>query len=311
MSCLGCAAILRISNRRVSLDDNIIQMTITVATAHISFVLAEYVVNVSGVISTVFSGIILSWLGASLILEVLYSTPLLTSLPVPVFGVPVGTIAFYMFSSVSVFNYDKYLTYVCIILPALQPESMETIWEVLQWVGNTLIFMLAGIIVGTYIVYYSVASDYVLIILVYFYIFLTRYVMLGLCYPLLSRMSPGYSYYDVCFTSFAGLRGAVSLVLCIVLQKRVDSDYGDFVDLGGVAYPKSDIRHLVFIISGVVTLTILINGTLARAFYLYLYTKVDEKSTEADKVILHYVQKRIWRRTEEGETMLYYYMRRE
>jgi NhaP-type Na+/H+ or K+/H+ antiporter len=45
-------------------------MTITVATAHISFVLAEYVVNVSGVISTVFSGIVLSWLGASLILEV-------------------------------------------------------------------------------------------------------------------------------------------------------------------------------------------------------------------------------------------------
>jgi hypothetical protein len=70
VSSLGCAAILRVSNRRVSLDDNIIQMTITVATAHISFVLAEYVVNVSGVISTVFSGIVLSWLGASLILEV-------------------------------------------------------------------------------------------------------------------------------------------------------------------------------------------------------------------------------------------------
>jgi NhaP-type Na+/H+ or K+/H+ antiporter len=178
---------------------------------------------------------------------------------------------------------------------------METIWEVLQWVGNTLIFMLAGIIVGTYIVYYSVASDYALIILVYLYIFLTRYIMLGVCYPLLSRMSPGYSYYDVCFSSFAGLRGAVSLVLCIVLQKRVDSDYGEYVELGGVQYPKSHIRHLVFIISGVVTLTILVNGTLARAFYLYLYTKVDEKSTEADKVILHYVRKRIWRRTEEGE----------
>lgn len=161
--------------------------------------------------------------------------------------------------------------------------------------------MIAGMIVGTYIVYYSVASDYILIILVYFYIFLTRYVMLGVCYPLLSRLSPGYSYYDVCFSSFAGLRGAVSLVLCIVLQKRVDSSDGEDVYMGGHSYPKSHLRHLVFVVSGVVTLTILINGTLARAFYLFLYTKVDEKSAQADEVILHYVRKRIWRRTEEGE----------
>jgi hypothetical protein len=88
----GCAAILRVSNRRVSLDDNIIQMTITVATAHISFVLAEYVVNVSGVISTVFSGIVLSWLGASLILEV-QSFPFLS--PFLVFVFIFGYVAVY------------------------------------------------------------------------------------------------------------------------------------------------------------------------------------------------------------------------
>lgn len=317
LSLAGCAVILRISNRRVSLDDNIIQMTITVATAHISFVLAEYVVNVSGVISTVFSAIILSWLGASLILEV--HTSSLSPLP---FGCTTAcNTLFCTFSLTPSFEHNECSTRVAVSSPIFsphcllslrlisphltsQPESMETIWEMLQWVGNTLIFMLAGIIVGTYIVYYSVASDYASILLVYLYIFLTRYVMLGVCYPLLSRMSPGYSYYDVCFSSFAGLRGAVSLVLCIVLQKRVDSDFGDYVELGGVAYPKSHLRHLVFIISGVVTLTILVNGTLARTFYLYLYTKVDEKSTEADSVILHYVRKRIWRRTEEGEIML-------
>jgi hypothetical protein len=37
---------------------------------------------------------------------------------------------------------------------------MATIWEFLEWVGNTLVFMVAGMIVGRYIAYYATPVEY-------------------------------------------------------------------------------------------------------------------------------------------------------
>jgi hypothetical protein len=58
----------------------------------------------------------------------------------------------------------------------------------------------------------------------------------------------------------------------------------------------------------VVALTILINGSLSRSFYSFLYRKVHLQTAEADAVILHYVRKRIWQKAEIGEIPLYYYV---
>lgn len=37
---------------------------------------------------------------------------------------------------------------------------MSTIWEFLEYVCNTLIFMVAGMIVGRYIVYFATPLEY-------------------------------------------------------------------------------------------------------------------------------------------------------
>ena len=41
-----------------------------------------------------------------------------------------------------------------------QPHSMSTIWEFLEWVANTLVFMVAGMIVGRYIVNFATPVEY-------------------------------------------------------------------------------------------------------------------------------------------------------
>jgi hypothetical protein len=58
----------------------------------------------------------------------------------------------------------------------------------------------------------------------------------------------------------------------------------------------------------VVALTILINGSLSRSFYSFLYRKIHLQTAEADAVILHYVRKRIWQKAEIGNifTQVYY-----
>ena len=62
--------VLRKADRRVSHEDKTIQVAVTVGCAYISFFLAQYVLDVSGVISCVCSGVVVAWLGPPLILQV-------------------------------------------------------------------------------------------------------------------------------------------------------------------------------------------------------------------------------------------------
>lgn len=64
--------------------------------------------------------------------------------------------------------------------------------------------------------------------------------MLLFCYPLMCYLSEGYSMNDLFFSTFAGLRGAVSLALCIVIQTHIDSDDQEHL----VTFPKEDIRQV-------------------------------------------------------------------
>ena len=76
--------------------------------------------------------------------------------------------------------------------------------------------------------------------IIYLSIFVIRFFMLLFCYPLMCYLSEGYSMNDLFFSTFAGLRGAVSLALCIVIQTHIDSD--DQENL--VTFPKEDIRQV-------------------------------------------------------------------
>ena len=55
-------------------------------------------------------------------------------------------------------------------------------------------------------------------------------------------LSEGYSMNDLFFSTFAGLRGAVSLALCIVIQTHVDSNSGSEKS---ETFPNEDIRQVI------------------------------------------------------------------
>jgi NhaP-type Na+/H+ or K+/H+ antiporter len=233
---------LRKAKRRLSPEDNTVQVALTMACAYLSFFLAQWVLGVSGIICCCAAGIIIAWLAPALI---------------------------------------------------IQPEQMEIVWHTLEWVGNTMIFAIAGLIVGKYggdIDGEVVSATF----LIYVTMMLIRLSMLTICYPVVSTMSDGYSWKDVVFSTFGGLRGAISLALVLIIEKHLHEDDSYNEDAESRYFDAAHGRKAMVIICGCVFLTIVINGTFAGTFFQWLYGS--RLSSDVDEIIFHYVEKRIRRK---------------
>lgn len=228
---------LRALDRRISKDDAIVQLVISICAAYVSFFLAQYTLEVSGVISCFVASIAFAW-----------------------YGVPLY----------------------------IQPVSVDTIRTTLNWCGNTLIFMIAGLLVGREVIQYVQVSDIANIIILYLMLQVIRLSLLVICYPIIAYMQPRFSFKNSLFAAFSGLRGAISLSLVVILESHTTSN----TDPSILTFPPQDVHRAMFIICGVVTLTIVVNGTLARKVLIWL--KITHESSSIDEqIIVHYLQKRI------------------
>eukprot|EP01035_Chromulina_nebulosa_P017394 gene17394-22943_t len=88
---------LRSAHRPLKDIDKSIQISITLCSAYLIFFLAQYTLQISGVLACCGAGLMLAWLAPPIILS---------------------------------------------------HESMHTVWSIVEWMGNTLIFLLAGLIIG-------------------------------------------------------------------------------------------------------------------------------------------------------------------
>ncbi len=177
----------------------------------------------------------------------------------------------------------------------LQPEQLETVWHMLEWVGNTMIFAIAGLIVGKYSSAVT-KNDILCIIIIYISMTFLRMLMLSICYPVTKWFHEEYSFKDVIFSTFGGLRGAISLSLVLIMEKHLD-DYSDIKSTDYRYFNGTDGRRAMFIICAVVTLTICFNGSFCGSFFIWLYNS--RLDNEVDEIIFHYVEKRIRRRARE------------
>lgn len=97
----------------------------------------------------------------------------------------------------------------------INQDNMHHIWHFAGWLCNTLIFLLAGLLIGTI---KSVGSkDWGYLITIYVFLGLLRGCVLSILYPVLSRIGLPVSISDLMFMSFAGLRGALAVALGVVL----------------------------------------------------------------------------------------------
>ena len=137
-------------------------------------------------------------------------------------------------------------------------EALHDFWEMVEYLANTIIFVLSGAVIVDkgFNSAYITAADWGWLVALYIILNAIRLTTLGLLFPVLQSFGYGIQRNDVLVMSWAGLRGAVGLVLAL------------FVD-EGTEDPRTAARFL-FHMAGIAALTLIINGSTTGMLLRYL-----------------------------------------
>eukprot|EP00449_Zooxanthella_nutricula_P048481 CAMPEP_0198612090 /NCGR_PEP_ID=MMETSP1462-20131121/157720_1 /TAXON_ID=1333877 /ORGANISM="Brandtodinium nutriculum, Strain RCC3387" /LENGTH=1019 /DNA_ID=CAMNT_0044343893 /DNA_START=1 /DNA_END=3056 /DNA_ORIENTATION=+ len=210
--CIGILFYLwiRAANNSLNHFASIVQISLTLACAYWSFIMAEGIFHISGVLSTVMAALVLAkkmW-------------PVL-----------------------------------------VERKAMLEFWHVIETVGNTLVFCLAGMLTGRAIPMHDQAiQECFWAVAVYVAVTIIRFVMLLLMRPLLNRCGRSVSMRDVLIMTWGGLRGMVGLALAILVDRN---------RANGMLSPM-DGERVLFLVGGVAALTLVVNATTAPKLCEYL-----------------------------------------
>ncbi|CAM9416845.1 unnamed protein product [Chrysoparadoxa australica] len=152
-------------------------------------------------------------------------------------------------------------------------EKLTSFWNVLDYMGNSAIFFIAGVIIfataGQQQQRTVNTEDWGYLFLLYVLLYAIRWLVVLLSYPVL-RTGEALTLPEMCIVVHAGLRGAVSLILALI----VDSEQ---------LLPDETRDKILFFTSGIAVLTIVVQGMTCGP--LVKYFKLD-RSTKASEAVL-------------------------
>jgi len=93
----------------------------------------------------------------------------------------------------------------------LNHETMHNVWDMAEWVLNTLIFLLAGLIIGKRIFHLVQPIEWLYLIVLYIMLMIIRFFVIFLSWPILRNTGHKCSWQDAVFMGWGGLRG-VSII---------------------------------------------------------------------------------------------------
>jgi len=207
---------LRVASDRFNHSAGVIQILLTMCAAYWSFVLAEGVLHMSGVLATVCCSLVL---------------------------------AHHMWPHI------------------VDREAMLGFWHVLENLGNIIIFVLGGALVGAAMVHID-AIDYFNLIVIYFALLVLRGGLIFASRPLLKllhRDKAPVTTADAAIMTWGGLRGAVGLALAMQVNR------GRAVNEDGVEQISAkDADRVLFFVAGIAFMTTLINASTCPALVTWL-----------------------------------------
>jgi len=144
-------------------------------------------------------------------------------------------------------------------------ETIHTVWEFIEFVGNTLIFTLAGLLFGDKCVRYLYENmgsaetklewiDFFWLIVVYFGATVIRALMIMFLLPLLNCVGQRITLKEALVIVWSGLRGAVGLVLAIIVD----------LELNANSEKQRQGAKILFHVGGMAMLTVGINAPLTK-----------------------------------------------
>jgi NhaP-type Na+/H+ or K+/H+ antiporter len=149
-------------------------------------------------------------------------------------------------------------------------HELHEFWELLAFIANTIVFMIAGALVG-YSFWEHDFHDAHYQLVNYLFMNLIRFVFLFASVPLLNRLGYGFSWPEASIATWGGLRGAVGLSMAIMVKHAP-----------GV--PEEHREEIFDYTASLVLLTLCVNGTSAGALLRYLgYDKKSDVSVTLAK----------------------------
>merc|ERR1711998_272608 len=131
-------------------------------------------------------------------------------------------------------------------------ESMGHVWHTIEHVGNTLLFVLTGVLMS-HIMFGPLHrehlgfSDFMWLGILYLVVVALRFTMIGILYPAIANIGYKLDWRDCVVMSWGGLRGAVGLAMAVSMDASTSID------------PVQGSKVL-FMVGGVAVLTLLVNG---------------------------------------------------
>ncbi|RWR84945.1 sodium/hydrogen exchanger 8 [Cinnamomum micranthum f. kanehirae] len=162
-------------------------------------------------------------------------------------------------------------------------QSLLHFWETVSYIANTLIFVLCGVIVAKGAFHSGVhfensGTSWGYVLLLYFLVQVARMIVVGILYPFLQYFGYGLDWKEAVIVIWSGLRGAVALSLS--LSHASDKSYSFHLnqEMGAL---------FVFFTSGIVFLTIVVNGSTTQ---FILHSLSMDKLSATKMCILEYTR---------------------
>lgn len=164
----------------------------------------------------------------------------------------------------------------------LNQESMHNVWGMIEWSLNTMIFLLAGLIIGNRVISKVYAVDWAYLLLLYFILMIIRFITIAILFPIISRIGHRCTMQEAVFMSWAGLRGALCMALALIVEKYCPEDI------------SGETSRLFFFVGGIAAMTLVINATTAKAV-LYKLGLLSTNSAEKE-LVTNQIKKKLRRK---------------
>lgn len=135
----------------------------------------------------------------------------------------------------------------------LNHESMHNVWGMIEWSMNTLIFLLAGLIIGHRVLGKVHAVDWLYMVMLYVILMAIRAVTVTMLYPFISTIGHRCTKTEAIFMSWAGLRGALGMALSLLVKNNCPDKMQD------------ETSRLFFYVGGIASLTLIINAPTSKS----------------------------------------------
>jgi len=152
-------------------------------------------------------------------------------------------------------------------------DTMHQVWHIIEHCGNTVIFILSGLIIGAKVTdtQHLRFQDFWYLLIFYVIVNVIRFGMVGLFMPLLMRCGYGLSLRDAIVLSWGGLRGAVGLALALEIELLLAQN----------EETKKNGMRVLFHVGGIAVLTLMVNGMTSGPLLRYLGMATPSAQEEA------------------------------